>query len=113
MSLRARLLAGMVVLVTVGLAVAAVATYAEQRSFLYNRLDQQVWAARYGVVAALLVAPCGLWVTFGIARHVRARNKRRDRICGSCGYDLRASPYRCPECGGFNFLTPEFTRRAR
>src|SRR6202000_2844000 len=40
MSLRARLLVGMVVLVAAGLAVAAVATYEEQRSFLLNRLDQ-------------------------------------------------------------------------
>ncbi|MGZ4616708.1 MAG: sensor histidine kinase [Actinomycetes bacterium] len=42
MSLRARLLLGMVVLVAAGLAVAAVTTYAEQRSFLLDRVDQQV-----------------------------------------------------------------------
>jgi two-component system OmpR family sensor kinase len=42
MSLRARLLLGMVVLVAAGLAVAAVATYEEQRSFLLSRVDQQV-----------------------------------------------------------------------
>ena len=42
MSLRARLLVGMVVLVAAGLAVAAVATYEEQRSFLLDRVDQQV-----------------------------------------------------------------------
>jgi two-component system OmpR family sensor kinase len=42
MSLRARLLLGMVVLVAAGLAVAAVTTYEEQRSFLLNRVDQQV-----------------------------------------------------------------------
>jgi two-component system OmpR family sensor kinase len=42
MSLRARLLLGMVVLVAAGLTVAAVATYAEQRSFLLSRVDQQV-----------------------------------------------------------------------
>jgi two-component system, OmpR family, sensor kinase len=41
-SLRARLLVGMVVLVATGLAVAAVVTYEEQRSFLLNRVDQQV-----------------------------------------------------------------------
>jgi two-component system OmpR family sensor kinase len=42
MSLRTRLLLGMVVLVAAGLAVAAGATYAEQRSFLLDRVDQQV-----------------------------------------------------------------------
>ncbi|MHB8690693.1 MAG: sensor histidine kinase [Solirubrobacteraceae bacterium] len=44
-SLRARLLAGLVALVTVGLTVAAVVTYEEQRSFLYGRIDSQVDAA--------------------------------------------------------------------
>jgi two-component system OmpR family sensor kinase len=42
MSLRTRLLLGMVILVAAGLAVAAVTTYEEQRSFLLNRVDQQV-----------------------------------------------------------------------
>jgi two-component system OmpR family sensor kinase len=44
-SLRARLLVGMVALVAAGLAVAAFATYEEQRSFLLTRVDQQVMAA--------------------------------------------------------------------
>jgi two-component system OmpR family sensor kinase len=42
MSLRARLLVGMVVLVAAGLSVAAVTTYEEQRTFLLDRVDQQV-----------------------------------------------------------------------
>jgi len=44
-SLRARLLAGMVVLVAAGLSVAAVVTYEEQRSFLLDRVSQQVQSA--------------------------------------------------------------------
>ena len=45
MSLRARLLIGMVVLVAAGLAATAIVTYEEQRSFLLDRVDQQVAAA--------------------------------------------------------------------
>jgi two-component system, OmpR family, sensor kinase len=45
MSLRARLLVGMVVLVAAGLGVAALVTYEEQRSFLHTRVQQQVLSA--------------------------------------------------------------------
>ncbi len=53
MSLRARLLAGMVALVAAGLAVAAFVTYEEQRSFLLTRVDQQVLSAVVPFSAAL------------------------------------------------------------
>ena len=53
MSLRARLLTGMVALVAAGLAIAAFVTYEEQRSFLLTRVDQQVMAAMGPISAEL------------------------------------------------------------
>jgi two-component system OmpR family sensor kinase len=53
MSLRARLIIGVVGLATVGLIVAGAATYAEQRSFLFSRVDQQARGAIEVVVDEL------------------------------------------------------------
>ena len=44
-SLRARLLAGVLALTAVGLLLLGSITYAEQRSFLYKRVDQQAQTA--------------------------------------------------------------------
>jgi two-component system OmpR family sensor kinase len=55
LSLRARLLIGLVALAVIGLAVAAVVTYEEQRSFLLMRVNQQVGDSRTPVSVALNV----------------------------------------------------------
>jgi two-component system, OmpR family, sensor kinase len=52
-SLRARLIAGLLALAAVGLLVLAGVTYAEQRRFLYDRVDQQARAAPFAVAVAL------------------------------------------------------------
>jgi two-component system OmpR family sensor kinase len=53
MSLRARLLIGLVALTLLGLGAMAIATYEEQRSFLYGRVDQQVGASQFMVAVEL------------------------------------------------------------
>ena len=47
-----------------------------------------------------LIAPFA--ITLGVAALplVRRRHRRRSDHCARCGYDLRGTPERCPECGG-------------
>jgi two-component system OmpR family sensor kinase len=56
LSLRARLLISLVLLVAIALGVAGAVTYEEQRSFLYTRVDQQVAASEFLVATRLGVA---------------------------------------------------------
>ena len=53
-----------------------------------------VEVAHWLPVVLLAVAP-----TFAATRWARRRVQARRGLCPSCGYDLRATPERCPECG--------------
>jgi hypothetical protein len=63
-------------------------------------------AGRDGQYITHLVLPC--WALFvltaalpsiAVTFALRRRRRRSSNLCSTCGYDLRASPGRCPECG--------------
>jgi hypothetical protein len=67
---------------------------------LYPMRD--VTADEYGLsiphwFLALLAALLPVWWSFALWR--RRRYYRENLLCRRCGYDLRATPERCPECG--------------
>jgi hypothetical protein len=54
----------------------------------------------YWAMTLFLVIPPALQLVSAIV-HRRAVARLKHGLCPSCGYDLRATPDRCPECGSF------------
>ena len=61
----------------------------------------RIVSVRWSTLALLTITPPGLWfwLWFRPIRRIRRRRRSRVGLCPACGYDLRASPGRCPECG--------------
>lgn len=69
-----------------------------------SQLTLPVWP-----IAALLFVPT-IWAGFAATRR---RARRRAGRCQSCGYDLRASPHRCPECGLTSTISSRLDNRSQ
>jgi hypothetical protein len=67
--------------------------------YFSDRVSLPFWAA-----AAISAAALGAWIVAGMRRRGQSS---RDNHCQRCGYDLRATPDRCPQCGTSGPERPE------
>jgi hypothetical protein len=67
---------------------------------VYSRDGRFLFGYRYcgvpfwSICVLTAVAPA-VW----LGRQAKVRSRRVTGLCARCGYDLRATPHRCPECG--------------
>jgi hypothetical protein len=71
----------------------------DQRTTTFARTGETM-NQRWVTIPLWAIAWLGAIVpAFALKRYLLRRRRRRRGECLDCGYDLRASPERCPECG--------------
>ena len=63
----------------------------------HKRTAVGIWVPYWLVL--LLTLPTPLWIMTDHRRRLIRAARRERGLCEQCGYDLRATPGRCPECG--------------
>ena len=75
------------------------------RDYSFTREGGRVtqWMANYyahfGVLTISTAVLPASWLGFRLAGRLKRRSAGQYGLCPACGYDLRATPGRCPECG--------------
>lgn len=57
------------------------------------------WLVVPGWLAFTACVPLAAWSITKMWRESIVRSRLDNHLCPSCGYDLRATPRQCPECG--------------
>jgi hypothetical protein len=72
------------------------------RNTRHGTLHAEGFVPFWSVAAATALLPLA-WTTSRLRSRIRRGRRSNAGLCPACGYDLRATPDRCPECGK---LTP-------
>jgi hypothetical protein len=67
----------------------------------------RIWGVPHWLAIAILT-PVVAWIVYRAWR-IRIADRIARGLCPRCGYDLRASPQRCPECGAVRAESPDRT----
>jgi hypothetical protein len=60
--------------------------------------ERALLVPQWAIFLALSIAPAA-WLYLRLLPLLRRRHRQRHHLCQQCGYDLRGSSGRCPECG--------------